>query len=124
MKKCPQCAEEIQDEAVKCRHCGSVVISSTALGLAERWGALTQAEREKKWAAMSAGEQHELQAAIDNAPRPSRVNDALGTLIAVVGVLLIIASMLSSGGVIVLVLGAAILGLGLAVRRKPQVKPQ
>ena len=35
MKKCPFCAEEIQDEAIKCKHCGEFLDASNSLQVAK-----------------------------------------------------------------------------------------
>jgi hypothetical protein len=36
MKKCPFCAEDIQDDAIKCKHCGEFLDASTSPRLVEK----------------------------------------------------------------------------------------
>ncbi len=37
MKKCPFCAEEIQEEAIKCKHCGEFIIDGPMQGAKTNW---------------------------------------------------------------------------------------
>ena len=53
MKRCPYCAEEIRDEAVKCRYCGSMLEGS---GLSGTW---YRSRRGKMIAGVCAGLAHQ-----------------------------------------------------------------
>ena len=118
VKRCPVCAEEVQDEAVKCRYCGAQLMSDRVRRLLPRYGSLTEQQRADEWGRLSAQEQRELTAALEAAPKPDKVKDAGGTLVAVVGIIVLLWAMAADFSPVLLVLGAAVLGLGVAMRRK------
>lgn len=55
MKRCPYCAEEIQDTAVKCKHCGEMLPGHHAQGINTPRKALTRSKTDKVFAGVCSG---------------------------------------------------------------------
>ncbi len=49
LRQCPSCAEEIQPEAVKCRHCGALTLSDEWASFVGRYNAASEAARKELW---------------------------------------------------------------------------
>lgn len=48
-RQCPICAEEVKNEAIKCKHCGSLIQVEEWQLLALRWDSIPQKDRDEEW---------------------------------------------------------------------------
>lgn len=64
-RMCPQCAEEIRVEAVKCKHCGNFVAGEDWRRFAQHWAYMSQNERDRKWRELSEAQRRALRAVWD-----------------------------------------------------------
>ena len=55
MKRCPYCAEEIQDAAIKCKHCGAMLDGSRQTGTGAPRKPLTRSATDKVLAGVCGG---------------------------------------------------------------------
>ncbi len=145
MKKCPYCAEEIQDDAVKCKHCGETLISPEWRTWVDRYTGLTATGRKESLRALDSSQRQyvarllqllDLGLETPEVPVPSRHDPptaqqetqtssgaGLGLLLFSVGVLAIALSWESSNSLLLLGLGCGagfIAGLWLFRRGRKQ----
>ncbi len=62
MSTCPYCAEEIQEAAVVCRHCGEAVVSDDCRAYSERYSRLGPKRAQADWAKLTPEQQGSLAA--------------------------------------------------------------
>ncbi|RLE17760.1 MAG: hypothetical protein DRJ65_22335 [Acidobacteria bacterium] len=62
LKKCPACAEEVQEAALKCRHCGSLLISTEWKQIVVKWRQLPESDRARYWEDLTSEDRETLRA--------------------------------------------------------------
>lgn len=62
MKRCLLCAEEVQELAVWCPHCGGDLVPSVVRSLARRWPSLNEKAKAHQWSLLSAESQEQFRA--------------------------------------------------------------
>jgi hypothetical protein len=143
MKRCPSCAEEIQDAAILCRYCGADLLPPNLRDLAHRWSTLSDKGRAHQWGQLDAESQAALRAYLESsaaagpgplaARRGSRrttitkpagcAMQLMGAPMAAVGLLLAFGGLLDgrmlplAGGLALVILGGWLFVLG----RRPAV---
>lgn len=55
MKRCPYCAEEIQDTAIKCKHCGEMLPGGDAMRADAPRGRLMRSQSDKMFSGVCGG---------------------------------------------------------------------
>lgn len=76
MKNCRYCAEEIQDAAVICKHCGKPAVTPEIEELSRVWDSISQDDREARWADLPDGEADALATLLDSQRAPPEASTA------------------------------------------------
>lgn len=62
MKRCLLCAEEVQELAVWCPHCGGDLVPAVVRNLARRWPSLNEKGKAHQWSLLNAESQEQFRA--------------------------------------------------------------
>ena len=105
MKKCPYCAESIQDEAIVCRHCGGDLTDMNWKEFADRYKAADPATQGKLWADLTEDQRRYFHTNFvlsgPSVQSPPAVNKStkilIGSIVGIFGVFILLVVLLNTG---------------------------